>query len=146
MDSLFWGPGWVERPESQWRPEEWTLIQQDRWIIEGYIDPQSEERIRRSDLVLYLDFSGSVCAFNGIRRWLQHHEESRPEIPGCPERFSLSFLWTMLCRKERQEIETVLSCIPEARVLRLTSPKALADFLRELETRPVRHSAPRPEC
>lgn len=139
MDTLFWGPGWTEKPESQWRPEEQALIAQNLWIIEGYIDSQSEERIRRSSLVLYLDFSGPVCALNGVRRWWRHREESRPEIPGCPERFSLSFLWTMLCRKERQEIEKTLSCVPESRVLRLTSPKDLDGFLKNFEVKAVQH-------
>lgn len=132
MDSLFWGPDWQERPESYWVKKEAEIYNKAEWILEGYIDANHCERLKHSDLVIYLDISGWACALNGLKRWWQYKGSSRPEIQGCKEKLDPKFLWTMLMRKERPDIESALSEVNVRKLLRLKTVRTVKNFLKEI--------------
>lgn len=130
MDNLFWGPEWQEMPERYWTEKEAEIHHRKEWILEGYIEPKHRDRLNYSDLIIYLDISGIVCAMNGFKRSVRYHGRCRPELPGCEEKINISYLWTMLMRKERPEIEAALSGVKH--VLRITSQSAANRFLEML--------------
>ena len=130
MDSLYWDKNWTERPEAVWRAEEKDILEQERWIVEGYIDPSCPERVKAADIVVYLDLSGLACAKNGLKRWWTHRHEQRPELPvGCRDRLDLNFLWVMLTRKESADIENVIHDTNPQNIRRLTSRKETETWL-----------------
>lgn len=81
MDQLFWKGNWEEIPEQEYLAEHQKLIQKDRWIIEGYIDEKMSDRLKRSDVVIFLDYPGWFCAWRVLKRWFVHRKQSRPELP-----------------------------------------------------------------
>jgi adenylate kinase family enzyme len=125
MDQLFWRGNWEEVPESEYLPQHAELVAQEAWIIEGYIDEAMAERVRRADLVIWLDYPGWLCLWRVLRRWIAHRKESRPELPAeAREEFIPRFWWTVLLRRERRGIVDALSDIPNSRLIRMSSATA----------------------
>lgn len=123
MDSLFWAPGWVERPPEDWRKEESSIIAQEQWIIEGYIDPRFPERLQKAHLIIDLDLSGIVCAWNGLKRWARHRRTPRPELQGSPEKLDWAYIRVMLFKRERADVDAALETIDAGKIIRVTSKK-----------------------
>ncbi len=130
MDQLFWKGNWEEVPEAEYLKKHQEIIHQDRWIIEGYVEESMAERLKRADLIIYLDYSGLVSAFRLFRRWLSHRNEARPELPkGALETFKNETFWKVLRRKERIRIENTLALARNPSVIRIKSPSELGKFL-----------------
>jgi adenylate kinase family enzyme len=112
MDNLFWRGKWEEVPEKEYLVKHEQLLAKDRWIIEGYIDEKMAGRLRRADLIFFLDYPGWLCAWRVLKRWLMHRKQSRQELPPeALERLKGDFFWTVLTGTEiiplRQALQTV---------------------------------------
>lgn len=93
LDKLFWKPGWVSLSKDEFDAVHRAAIAEDRWILDGNFDRTMEERIRRCDTVVYLDFSRAACLLGVVKRVLSTYGKVRPDIgEGCPERFDWEFL------------------------------------------------------
>jgi adenylate kinase family enzyme len=132
VDSFYWGENWTEIPAAVWRERVAGTLKLDRWILEGFMDENSAERLRHAELIIYLDLPGPLCAFNGIKRWLRHRRFRRPELaPGCAERFDPGFiLKAMLMREERPAIEKALEGAGRLSLRRLKWPWQVSAFLK----------------
>lgn len=125
MDSLFWKGNWEVVPEADYiEKQSKLLVENDQWIIEGYVDEALADRLKVADLIIYLDYSGWLCLWRIIKRWFKHRQESRPELPKeSLERLNIKFLWTVLTRAERPGIEKALTHVRASKIIRLLSPR-----------------------
>lgn len=97
LDQLYWAPGWREIDKPIWLARLDTALAEPRWIIEGNYSSTLERRLARADRVLLLDLPPFRCTWRTLWRTLSLHGRVRPDMAeGCPERFSLSFLWYTL--------------------------------------------------
>jgi adenylate kinase family enzyme len=132
MDALFWRGKWQEVPEREYiEAHRKILYENDRWIIEGWVNEGMADRIRDADLVIYLDYPGWLCATHYVERWQKHRHVARPELPEeSRERFKLRRFFLILFRVEREQIETLLSktAHPE-KVVRISSMEELEEYL-----------------
>lgn len=134
LDQVFWKDNWIEQDPHVVENEIQHIISGEQWIVEGYIEPLSRERIRRADVVVYLDFSGALVFWRGIKRWLQHRDVSRPEMPyHNTDTLGPRFLKSMLYREERPEIERALLG-SEDKIVRLRNPRYAEQYLLRLRT------------
>ena len=132
MDQLFWKGDWEEVPETEYLKNHREIIQQDKWIIEGYIEESMADRLKRADQIIYLDCPGWLCAFWSIKRWFNHRREARPELPKqALEKFKHDTFWKILFRKERIRIEQSLILAGNPNVVRFDSPNELKSFLNQ---------------
>lgn len=93
LDKLFWKSGWVSLSRDEFDAVHRAAIAEDRWILDGNFDRTMEERIRRCDTVVYLDFSRAACLVGVAKRVLSTYGKVRPDMgEGCPERFDLEFM------------------------------------------------------
>lgn len=133
MDQLFWKGNWKEVPEAEYLKKHAEIIQQDKWIIEGYIEESMAARLRSADLIIYLDYPGWLCALWLIKRWLKHRKKARPELSDeALEGFETQSFWKVLLRKERIRIENTLALIGKPNVVHLHSPSELRKFMNDL--------------
>ena len=131
MDQLFWKGNWELIPEEEYLKKHAELIQKDSWIIEGYVDEAMSERLKRADLIIYLDYSGWRAAWRIVKRWFMHRKVSRPELhEEALERFKLRTIWRVLRRHERIPTEAALKHIDPSKVRRFHSPKELESFTK----------------
>lgn len=134
IDKIMWKPGW------QYVGDEETirLIKEasakERWLIEGYIEKGAQRDLfTRADTLLYLDYPAWLPAFRYLKRWVKHRKDPRPELPGCPEKFSLEFLVRVYKKKEVYRLEKLLKeGYWDNKVIRLKSPKATEQFLHTI--------------
>src|SRR3989344_8670378 len=97
MDQLFWKGNWEEVPEREYLKKHQEIIQQDKWIIEGYVEESMADRLKRADLIIYLDYSGLVSVLRLLRRWLMHRKQARPELPkGALEDLKHETIWKVV--------------------------------------------------
>ncbi|MEI8339478.1 MAG: hypothetical protein WCF94_02325 [bacterium] len=131
MDQLFWKGNWQAVPETDYLREHTSLIEKPDWIIEGYVDKKMSDRLSRSHLVLYLDYSRFLCVWRIILRWIKHRKESRPELPKeALEQFKWGYLWTVFTRAERECIEEAIEQSNPKNLIRFSNPKELESFLK----------------
>lgn len=134
MDALFWKTTWEEEvPEAEYiRGQEGILKNNQRWIIEGWINPKLIERVKQADLIIYLDYAGWRAAWRYSVRAVKHRKVARPELPpDCVDTFKLHRFLIILSRGERSEIEDVLKqASVESKVVRLRSPREMEKYLR----------------
>ena len=125
MDALFWKGNWEAVPEVEYiEAQRKLLAENNRWIIEGYVDEALADRLKEADLIIYLDYPGPLCFWRAIRRWLRHRKESRPELPKeALERFDWKFLRVVLTRGERPGIEKALAGVEKSKIIRLKTPR-----------------------
>lgn len=94
-------------------------VSQSKWIIDGTYRSTLSERLEKSDLVIYLDYS-SIAQVKGVLiRFIKNSGKEKPEIPGCEERISFKFLLLVLNwrKNKRSEIVEKINQVEKDKVL-----------------------------
>ena len=66
--------------------------QEPKWVIDGTYKATLEERVKKADLIIFLNYS-SIAKIKGIlSRHFKVKGKERPEIPGCKEKMDLEFI------------------------------------------------------
>ncbi len=132
MDALFWRGKWQEVSEQEYlQSHEEILKNNERWIIEGWINPNMADRLKQADLIIYLDYPGWRVAFRYITRYFRHRKVARPELPKeSVETFKFRRLFISLFRGERPDIERSLTFAGDtSKIVRLKSPREIHAYL-----------------
>lgn len=118
MDRIHYRPGWVERSREEKDRLTHEVHVQERWIFEGGHSSTYAERIARADTFIWLDVPVMRRTFRVLRRTVQFHGRTRPDLPeGCPERFNrqtvefLRFIWRTR-KTSRSKLEAVFEAPP----------------------------------
>ena len=93
LDQVWWRPGWIEAPPSEFRAEVERIAALPAWVIDGNYTGTLGPRLLAADTLIYLDVPRWLCLFRILRRTLANHGQVRPDLaPGCPERLDPAFL------------------------------------------------------
>ncbi len=134
IDALMWKPGW------QYIGDEETVrlikeaLEKEAWIIEGYIEKEARvDLFNEADTILYLDYPAWLPAVRYIKRWWQHRKDPRPELPGCPEKFSFEFLVRVYKKKEVYRLEQLFKKHDwNSKIIRFNSPSEANNFIKNI--------------
>jgi len=91
LDRSFFGPGWRETPDTEWRAAHQRLLANEAWIMDGTYADTIDDRLAVADTVITLEFTRWRCLVRVLRRILRHYGQD-VQAPGCPEKLSLEFL------------------------------------------------------
>lgn len=134
LDSIFWREDWVEEDERIVEHKIAREVAKKAWIIEGYIEPLSAERVKAADTIIFLDYPGSTALRGGIERSIKHRKTPRPEMPtGNVDSFGYGFLRSLYRRDERPEIEKAIQ--GSQKLIRLKSRRATNKYLNSILTK-----------
>lgn len=136
MDKLNWQPGWVDEGNARLRGLLAMEVAKQRWLIEGNYGSSLDLRLARADTVIYLDYPLPLCLWRLGKRIVTGYGRTRPDMADdCPERFDAEFIFYMLRwnRGPRLRTEERLRG-HEHKVIRLKSPRALADWLATVKS------------
>ena len=78
-----------------------------------------QERLDKSDLVIYLDYSSFAQVRGILSRFFKNHGKEKKDIPGCKERMSFEF-FIFVCKwrkTRRDEIVEKISKVDKGKVL-----------------------------
>lgn len=136
LDSLFWHPGWVETSNDEWDKQVRDLVHRDAWILDGNYSRTLDIRTDFADTVIFLDFPRWLTTYRIIKRRIQHHGTTRPDMrEGCPEKLDFEFVrWVWnYPRDKRPKILAKLAKLPtEKRVVILRSRSEVQRFIRSV--------------
>lgn len=85
IDQIYWLSGWDLRDKKSYKSIHDTWLNQESWIIEGvgYWE-EMEERLSRSDLVIFMDVSIDLCKARAESRIAEERLAPNPDIAeGC---------------------------------------------------------------
>ncbi|MGE0494565.1 MAG: hypothetical protein AB7S38_35475 [Vulcanimicrobiota bacterium] len=125
-DQLFWRPGWTPSPMEEFEARMLAEVEKPAWIFDGNYAGTLGLRLRRAQLVIWLDYPGWLCLYRVLKRIWQSRGQVRPDMgPGCPERLDWSFLWFVLTFRhyERPKLVQALEGW-QGRLIHLTRPPA----------------------
>ncbi|MEO0733598.1 MAG: AAA family ATPase, partial [Bacteroidota bacterium] len=93
LDQQYFGPGWKEPRQEDWRETTATLAAADHWVMDGNYSGTVAQRLPRADTIIFLDQPTWRNVYRVLWRTLRYLGKRRPSsAPGCPERFDGHFL------------------------------------------------------
>ena len=130
MDAFHYQEKWKVRDKKE-RDKRILLKSQDRhWVIDGTYSSTLKERVEKSDLVIFLDYSTLARLKGVIERYLKNPGKEKEEIPGCKERLSMDLLKSVLRWKKhkRNQIIEILKTVEKDKLLRFQNRKQLNEW------------------
>ncbi len=135
FDAIQWRPGWVPTSpeEVERKHDEW--IGQGTWIIDGFGSwEQIEARFEAADTIILVDHPLYIHYWWALKRQVQYAFRPRPDLPeNCP---MLPVTWELLKmirnvhRREMPRLRSMVGAMEgRKRVIRLTSPRQMKDFI-----------------
>ena len=140
LDSLYWKKGWQQTEDESWLEIVQNCLNQDSWVMDGNYGGTLDTRLSAADTVIFLDLPTVVCLWRVIKRRIQYHNQSRPDMAtGCVEKVDWEFLhWIMTYRQIRRPriVEKLKSVENQSRVIMLSSSAAVKQFEHEITKSP----------
>lgn len=136
IDGINYLENWILRDSEERDKIIKDKIKEQQWIIDGTYTTTLKERLERSNLVIYLDYSTFAQIRGVLKRFLKHHGEEKQEIAGCKENLTWYFFsWVIVWRrKKRHEIVTLINSMNNKQVLIFKNRRALNKwYLKEFQ-------------
>lgn len=133
LDAEYWQPGWVETPKPEWKARVATLIERERWVMDGNYSGTLAERAAACDTVVLLDYPRLLCLYRVVKRAVRFRGVVRPDLSaGNPEKLpSVEFLlW--IWSYPRRSLPKVMRVLGENRhceTVILKSPNEAREWL-----------------
>lgn len=139
LDKLYWRDNWTHATDEEFDELLLEELKKDEWIIEGNIKRTLPKRLKYCDTVIYLDFPSFVCVLNAIKRLIQSHNKSRPDMGGkCVEKFNLKGLkfinsiWSFNT-KNRKDYYRMIKEENQVEVMILKNRKQVNEYLKNMD-------------
>ena len=119
LDRYFYIKNWVERDTSEFLQIQQSIVQQDRWIIDGNSTKSLEMRYARADFVLYFNYPRWICLYRLCKRRFFKNPTIQDRAADCPEilRWKLvHYAWTFEQRVDSQ-IKTLQKQYPHVKFM-----------------------------
>ena len=119
LDGLNYKENWVEVDKEDRDSKILELINKDKWIIDGTYSSTIKDRLKKSDLIIYLDYSSFSQLIGVFKRFFKNKNKEKPEVPGCKEQINFEFLkFVINWRKtKRENIMNILNNLKGKKIL-----------------------------
>jgi adenylate kinase family enzyme len=125
LDDYYWRH--VPPPtDEEWVATHRELVGGERWIISGDYRAVAEPRFRAADAVVWLDLPRSTCLIRATFRKLKGNPTPLVD--------SWRWIWRYATRGRRDTATTLSSCHRTCSIYRLQSSRAVATFLRQVQS------------
>ena len=109
LDGKNYLENWIQRDTKERDNMILEIANKDKWIMDGTYRSTLEQRIEKSEMVIFLNYSTLAKVKGIITRTIKQGGKERPEIPGCKEKIDLEFIkltmkWNKTKRKFIKEI------------------------------------------
>jgi adenylate kinase family enzyme len=135
LDVLFWKPGWIESGRADFRARSAEALSGPQWVCDGNFTSSYDLRMPMADTIVWIDQPRWLCLFRVIWRAIIYRDGGRPDMAeGCRENLDLAFyrwVWTFDAQVKPQLEAALAEHGAHARLVRLASDRAIADFLQQ---------------
>ena len=131
IDGIHHLPNWKPRDKEERDKIILSIIENEKWIIDGTYKSTLKQRLEKADLIIWLDYSSFAQIKGILKRYLKNKGKEKAEIPGCKEKMDKEFFFYTLNfrRKKRHYITDNLIGIDKSKILRFTEQKKLNKWL-----------------
>ena len=136
LDAINYKPNWIQVDKVERDKIILGKSNEDKWIIDGNYNKTLKERLIKSDLIIWLDYSSYTQIKGVVKRIAQNYNKEKSEIPGCKERINLKFIKYVATynKVKRPEMLEILKDIPEDKLLIFKKQKDLNNWLKKYVT------------
>ena len=136
LDYINYKPNWIQVDKVERDKIISEKSDEDKWIIDGNYNKTLKERLIKSDLIIWLDYSSYTQIKGVVKRIAQNYNKERSEIPGCKERINLKFIKYVATynKVKRPEMLEILKDLPEDKLLIFKKQKDLNNWLKKYVT------------
>lgn len=93
LDKYFWKPNWVRTDIEEYQIIHDNLCDKDEWIIDGMNLKFLEYRIKKADIIIFLNIPRYICFWRIFKRTIKYYGQETPSsAQGCPERVNWEFI------------------------------------------------------
>lgn len=134
LDKLYWRDNWTPASNEEFDALLLDELRKPRWIIDGNNSRTVPMRLQYCDTVIYFDFSRFACVRGALKRSIQFHGRSRPDMGGyCPERIDWSFIRLVWHYNDRfrERYYKLLNEAKQVNVIVLKNRRQVRAFLRK---------------
>lgn len=137
LDSFHQLPNWKLRDEKERDNMILEESKKEEWILDGTFTNTLLERVKRADLVIFLDYTWFAALKGVLKRIWKDHGKEKSDIPGCKEKFDMSFILYVATynRQRRSIILDILNKGDKEKLLTFKNNKELQKWISELENK-----------
>lgn len=142
LDSIYWLPGWVGRPNEEFKNLVEKEVAADQWVLDGNYSKTRDIVWKRATTIIWLNYSFPLVAYQAIRRTTQRIFTREVLFSQNRETFKQAFmsrdsilLWVFTTfHRLRREYPPLLQEIPsgETKVIVFQNPKKANEFLKRI--------------
>lgn len=131
LDKYFFEGHWRERDYTEFLEIQQSLVNQDKWIIDGNNTKSFEMRYAKADWAIYFNYPRSICYWRIFKRLYAKDKNIDDRAENCHETVRLSLLKYMWSFEERvaKQLADLKNKYPNCRFIEVTKDKDLRDFL-----------------
>ena len=141
LDQLYWKSGWVERSQEGFLSRVSQVVSKSEWIIEGNYKSTFDIRFQRADIIVWLDYSRSICIYRTLKRIVTGYGKVRFDMAkGCPECFDWEFIkyvWRFNKISRPAIVNALESHDKDFKLIRLSTSEEARSFLNQLDQQPL---------
>lgn len=133
IDTIYQFPNWVMRDPKERDKMIIEEANKEKWIIDGTFIDTLEYRVNRADVIFFLDYN-TITFLKGIfTRLIKNYGKEKPDMPGCKERFDLSFTIYVLTYnlRRRKYIIEILNKYKEKNIKVFKKQRELKKWVKE---------------
>jgi len=133
LDGIHHLKNWQVRDKAERDKIILDIVEKEKWIIDGTYKDTIKQRLAKSDLIIWLDYSTFSQVKGILKRFFKHPGREKPEVPGCNERLNLEFLKYVINyrKKKRHFVVEAIEGVEHNKVLIFTKQKDLNKWLKE---------------
>lgn len=134
LDGINFKENWVEIDKNERDKIILSKANEERWIIDGNYNKTLKERLEKSDLIIWLDYSSFAHLKGVMKRIIKDYNKERFDIKGCKERVNLKFIQYVATynKKKRPKVLEILNCISDEKIMIFKNQKDLNKWLKSL--------------
>lgn len=137
LDKYYWKPDWTPTPNEEWDRFVVEAANQEQWIMDGNYSRTLELRLQRAETVIFLDLSRWLCMYRVIKRRIQYHGKTRPDLNDeCPEKLDwafISWVWNYKKRSRTRVMEQLKSFSEQKNIVIVKTRKQVKEIANQLE-------------
>ncbi|AJY76195.1 DNA topology modulation protein [Paenibacillus beijingensis] len=137
LDSYYWKPNWVSTSNEEWDQIVEELTMKDQWIMNGNYSRTMDIRIKRADMIIFLDMPMLLCIYRVIKRRLMYHKKTRPDMnEGCPEKLDWEFfkwVWNYRKRSRMGTLHKLEQVKKDKQIIIVKTKKQINELMNTLE-------------
>lgn len=133
LDAINYNANWVEIDRTKRDSIIEAKAKEERWIIDGNYNKTLKERLNNADLIIWLDYSSFAHLKGVLKRIIKNYNKEKAELPGCKERFNLTFIKYVISynKKKRPEVQKMVNEYSDNKILIFRKQKDLNTWLKK---------------